>query len=308
MEHEAVSKAVPQEAGRTPGEAKVYRPNTPEDAWKWMRTLGEGAKLSSGATLLRYQWESGAAEMPSYLISLDSVAAMKTIIVTDTELVIGAGVTLSELTLSSAVKAASPLLYTAARSVGAPSIRNMATIGGNVAWLIGDTIPALLASEASVVVWTESGRSLLLLEAWLKGRSQAPGGAVLIEKIIVPVSKQKSELLFYQKVGRRETFTPSVVTVAASGNLDEHGCLVNLRFAAGGGATEVTRLHEVERAAEGRRPEEAVTSVYHAMVDTFDPVSDAFAPASYRKKVAANLAASELLKLSRRKAEWSELA
>ena len=60
-------------------------------------------------------------------LGLDSIQT------TETDLILGATATHTEIARSALVRDEAPLLAEAVRSIGSPAIRNMGTIGGNIA-------------------------------------------------------------------------------------------------------------------------------------------------------------------------------
>jgi 4-hydroxybenzoyl-CoA reductase subunit beta len=66
------------------------------------------------------------------LVSLRKIPSLNRIELNEKELVIGAGVTLSEIAQSEQVRQCYPALALAAANVASPQIRNMATLGGNL--------------------------------------------------------------------------------------------------------------------------------------------------------------------------------
>ncbi|MNN63056.1 putative xanthine dehydrogenase subunit C [compost metagenome] len=99
----------------------------------------------------------------------------------------------------------------------------------------------------------------------------------------------------FRKVGRREAFIPSLVTVGLAGFIDSGGTLSGIRIAAGGGSGRPQRLEEAEKLLEGNcLPEDLLPEVYEAVLRQFEISDDAFVTAEYKKKTAANLIAAEL--------------
>ncbi|MNG35779.1 putative xanthine dehydrogenase subunit C [compost metagenome] len=79
----------------------------------------------------------------------------------------------------------------------------------------------------------------------------------------------------------------------------EDGAITHIRLAAGGGETPPQWLQFSERLLQGGAIHDAVLeSVYRSVLEEFEPVSDAFASAYYRKQVAANVIVSELAKFA----------
>lgn len=70
-----------------------------------------------------------------------------------------------------------------------PSIRNLATIGGNVVndASVGDSIPILFALDAKVVLRSVSGVREMTIQAFIRGKYKtALKNNELLEKIIIP--------------------------------------------------------------------------------------------------------------------------
>ncbi len=137
-------------------------------------------------------------------------------------------------------------LAQAARAVGGPALRNMATVGGNLV-VGGDVAVALLALDAEVHL---SSRTLPVAEFWSSFRRD--------EEIVLSVSFEEADLVFL-RCARRAANSPAVVSVAVSGG----------RVALGGVAP-----HPVLAPAD---PVAAAAQI--------DPPSDAIASAWYRRRM-----------------------
>jgi carbon-monoxide dehydrogenase medium subunit len=147
-------------------------------------------------------------------------------------------------------------LRAAIESIASPTIRNLATVGGNlfVPQPHGDLAVCLLALGARVHL--ADGRQVGVLEA---------------EGLVTAVSFAVPERWFYTKAMRRKQNSASIVTVASDG----------VRIALGGVApTPVRALAAEEALARGDVDRAAELSVEAA-----DPFDDAFASAWYRRRV-----------------------
>lgn len=285
---------------------RVWQPSDLEEAWELRRTLGSESCYVAGGTLLRTQWEAGLARMPYHLISLERISALQGIQFQSTSpghplLRIGALATLEECRRNSYSK----LLAEACRTIAAPSIRNQGTIGGNISSRVGDAIPAMLVLNAGLV-WFD-GKELVAesLADWLSAGSVARGVnehrilvGVLADgvEVDVPSSGERGQrITFYHKVGRREAFVPSLVTVAGCLVQQEDGRLNGVRLAVGGGASLAQRLMETEALLEGEEiTPELMRQVITQVKAEWSGFEDAFASAEYRQTAAANLIVSEL--------------
>jgi len=96
--------------------------------------LGEqqGRVIAGGTDLLGTLKDRIHPDYPRLLIDIKPSAGVSQVRLEDTSIRIGALTTLSEVADHELVNARIPLLAQAARAVGSPQIRNMATVGGNI--------------------------------------------------------------------------------------------------------------------------------------------------------------------------------
>lgn len=295
----------------------VSLPATAEEAW-WLRnaestlnrlasgnvqrslhsapgSMDGSSQWVAGGTLLRTQWEAGAVREPQQIVSLGHVAEMHGVTAEQETIAIGAAMALAEMARHPAVCGEIPLLAAAIRHVAAPSVRQLATVGGNIVWGIGDLVPALLALDAELLWYDGKMRLLEPLESWLQQvkSGQSASSRKLLLRICIP--KRMLTTASYEKVGRREAFTPSVVTVAMTGTAVPHEGWQGVRIAAGGLPTVPMRLRRTEALLEGTRlTPELIAQTAQVAYDEYEPEHDAFASIAYRKRTAANLIAADL--------------
>lgn len=271
---------------------RVWRPQSLAEAWRLKQALKDQAVVVAGGTLLRTQWESGTAWMPPHLLSLEQIPELGEHSCTAGEIHIGAGVSLENCRYGADTP---QLLKEACRHIAAPSIRRMGTLGGNVLSQAGDSLPALLVSGAELV-WYDGISSIVEpVEVWTIHRKAA--GIVKEQRILTAIrwSRQaedinKTSRFFYEKVGRREGFCPSIVTIAGGFHVDSAGRLHQVRLAAGSAAAMAERLKEAEEILEGAIwSTRLAETVHQAVMMQFEGGSDSFASAIYRKRTAANL-------------------
>ena len=222
-------------------------------------------------------------------VSLDAVTELRTIEERADHIRIGAGVTYTQ---------ALPLLEkyfpdfgAMIRRIGSRQIRNRGTIGGNIANAspIGDSPPALLALDASVVLRRGDVTRMVTLDAFFTGYRRtvlAPGE--FIERIDVPLPKP-GELFRCYKVSKR--FDQDISAVCGAFRLRiQDGIVRDIRIGFGGMAATPARARAVEDALVGRAWTEATVRLGQAAMDpAFSPLSDMRASAAYRRTVARNL-------------------
>ncbi|MGH2340362.1 FAD binding domain-containing protein [Segnochrobactraceae bacterium EtOH-i3] len=182
----------------------IIRPRTPEDALLMRRSLGERARYIAGGTALQLAWPEGRADHPLVDLSgLDAGPLMR--IEDDGAVTLSAFATLETLRRHAGLATRLPVLPEAIGAIAAWGVRELATLGGNIAWRAGDLVPLLLALDASV---TGLDGDVALCD-WL-----AEPGEDLLLSVTVPALSEGTRVIF-EKVGRRAAFSPSLVTVAA---------------------------------------------------------------------------------------------
>lgn len=257
---------------------------------------------AAGATLLRTQWEGGLVPVPEHMISLARIPGASGVYMDGDDLVIGAVTRLSHCATDVLLQKL-PILQSAMNAIAAPSIRNMATIGGNIVSGVGDSIPALLVYDAQLYWMTDNGMEMRSLSSWLNGGregSRNPNDVLIAIHIpmkhtsFLEVASERTsvtrEISFYRKLGRRETFSASLVTIAFHGELGADGRWNKIAIAAGGGSGMAMRLPESEQLLLGVEASVMQASSLAATVMTeFETYSDAFATEHYRKQTAGNM-------------------
>lgn len=168
----------------------------------------------------------------------------------------------------------------AARAVGGPAIRNMATVGGNLfaPAPYGDFAVVLLALDATVHF---GGRDMPVAE-FLKNRDARSSEIVTAVSFAVP----KAGSFKFVKVSRVKPKGVSVLSIAARIDQDGAGGVMHARIALGCMADRPMRAEAAEKALVGKRltREEIVASVA-AIGEGTDPITDPIASAWYRAEV-----------------------
>ncbi|WP_082197957.1 FAD binding domain-containing protein [Bacillus sp. FJAT-26390] len=296
----------------------VWHPQTAAEAWQLKQTYAADSIYISGGTLLRTHWESGIAAMPKHLIDLSAVRGLNEMRIGETGLLIGGQTSLQACRTNALLQRHFPLVSEATRTIAAPSVRHLATLGGNVASNIGDSIAALLAYDAEVLWYNGVTEQLAPLSEWLSAASdQGRSNERLLLSIQLPFESTEEEAArdtddrtdsilkmkrfgAYHKIGRREAFTPSVVTAAIKGAISNNGNLEHIRIALGGGQTIPQRLEQLEMEIVGAAVDaKLLQHVYDRIPELYEPREDLFASAAYRKATAANVIVAELWKVAR---------
>ncbi|MFC7063770.1 FAD binding domain-containing protein [Halobacillus seohaensis] len=278
----------------------VWQPRNVKEAWSSKRKYGVDASFIAGGTLMQLQREQGIP-FSRHLISLEKIDELKGIRYMDvegeTKLRIGALTTLTACEQELARHQPWTILAEAARQVASPAVRNRASIGGNVAYQIGDIIPALLALDAEISWFDGTSYHIESLCNYLQKDNIE--FEPIVTSFLLPLSPVSSKTMtFYKKVGRREAFIPSLVTVAAYCYWNSENEIEYIRLAAGGGETSPQRFTNCEQFLNGKvLTEDDLGILYEQVMEEFIAEADHFASAHYRKTVAANIIVSEFEKL-----------
>ena len=198
--------------------------------------------------------------------------------------VIGATTTMAAIENSTAIGAlAGGVLARAAATCGSVQIRNMATLGGNLAHgsPAADTATPLLALDAEVVLADARGRRKIPLTEFYSGRGKTKA---LIVEIAIPALPRGGRWSF-QKLGRTASDI-SLVNAAAGLQLDSKGRVKWVRIAVGAVAPTPMRAVHAEKLLLGREVDEsALAAVCGEVAREARPISDVRASAEYRREM-----------------------
>lgn len=147
----------------------LHRPRTAEEACALLARLGEDAAPYAGGTELLLLMKLGLLR-PRHLVDVKRVAGFDDI-ADGVRLSIGAGVTHRTVERSAVVQARCPLMASVARHVGNVRVRNVGTVGGNLAFADphSDLATLFLALDASVELVSPRGRRELTLAEFVRG-------------------------------------------------------------------------------------------------------------------------------------------
>jgi len=269
----------------------------PEDLAGVFRALEEpGARILAGGTDLLVRERVARREGrggDGLLIGLERIAELRGVTRGDDgSFRVGATTTFAELLARPEARDELRILGLAAAEVGAPALRNMATIGGNIvtASPAADSFPALAVLDASVELASASGVRRLPLSEFVvgPGRTTLRAGEALTAVIVPP--NPSFGVHHFEKVGRRSALSIAVVSLAALLRTDARGRVDEARLAWGSVSPVVRRLRDAEAVLIGRKPTRAVLERAATVVRReISPIDDIRAGAAFRREVAGNL-------------------
>jgi len=262
------------------------RPGTLAECRRLMDQHPE-ARLIAGGTDLAVESNLRLRRFP-YLISLEAPEELRGFRESESEVEIGAGLTLSEV--GQAWRSV-PLLEEWLPLFASPLIRNRATLGGNLATAspIGDAAPLLLALDARVrIAGSGAERTLPLDRFFLEYRKTALEAGELLVSIVIP--KPLPSVARFYKAAKRRMDDISTVAACLAIDLDAGGRVRRARLAYGGVAPVPMRATEAENAILGARWNQAsVEKAQQVLAKTLHPIGDHRGSAAYRLALAQSL-------------------
>jgi carbon-monoxide dehydrogenase medium subunit len=148
-----------------PGEFDYYAPSTVQEALSLLAEHGDGAKLLAGGQSLIPAMRFRLA-LPEVLIDLNNIDGLGYVREENGHLAIGAMTRESALEESAVVQNSYSLLADAANTIADPIVRNMATVGGNLAHSdpANDQPAVMLAYGAQLVAQGANGTHTIAID------------------------------------------------------------------------------------------------------------------------------------------------
>jgi xanthine dehydrogenase small subunit len=247
------------------------------------------AILLAGGTDLGLRVSKDREALPA-VISIAAVAELRRMTAGDDAIELGGAVTYTEALPH--LDKHFPSFGALVRRIGSRQIRNLGTIAGNLATAspIGDTLPCLIALDATVTLASRAGERMLPVGEFITGyRKTALAAGEIIASIRIPFLAAGQKFSVY-KLSKR--FDQDISTVIAAFRLERQpdGKVRTLRAAYGGMAARAMRATSLETAVSGRPWTPAwLADVDSLLARDFTPMSDHRGGAAYRLRAAAGL-------------------
>lgn len=212
-----------------PAAFEYHAPTSLTEAIALLSRFGEDAKVLSGGQSLIPLMKLRLAS-PRHLIDINGIPGLAYIREENSYLKIGALTRESELEESELIRARYPLLFDTCRVIADPLVRNLATVGGNLAHgdPANDHPATMLAYEAEVTAVGRKGERRIPMAAFFTGpfTTALTADEILTEiRIAVPPPRSGGAYLkLERKVGDFATAAVAVrVTLGAEGACDRAG-------------------------------------------------------------------------------------
>src|SRR6478609_8917659 len=250
------------------------------------------ARPIAGGTDLMVALTGEIGEPPDGILDLWRLDELRGIALDGDAISLGALTTYTEVRRSALCREHLPVLVEAAATIGAAQIQNRGTLGGNVANAspAGDTLPVLLAADASFILGSARGeRTVPAAEFWPAYRQTALAPDELLLRIRIPLPAGRE--LRFRKVGTRRAQSISKVVVALGWRDGKPAApWTDVRLALGSVAATPIRARSTEAVLDGRSPTpETADRAAETLAAELAPIDDVRSTAEYRRLAAARV-------------------
>jgi aerobic carbon-monoxide dehydrogenase medium subunit len=269
---------------------EYFRPKTIPEALALLQQHGDEAKILSGGQSLIPMMKLRLAR-PAFLVDINSISGLSYIKEEGGFLKIGGLTREAEVEGSSLVESKYPLLMDTASVIADPQVRNMATVGGNLAHgdPANDHPATMIALGAQIVATGAKGERVIPVEDFFVTLfTTALKPDEILTEIRVPVPPPKSGGAYLKVERKVGDFATAAVAVQLT--LDGGGAVSK----AGIGLTNVgptpIKARQAEDFLKGKKPDAAALAQAGQLAsDAAQPSSDLRGPAEYKKGLVKEL-------------------
>lgn len=273
-----------------PGPFEYHAPRSLDEALALLAEHGDEAKVLAGGQSLIPLMRFRLAQ-PARLVDLKWVPNLSYVEHDNGWLRIGAMTRESAIDRSTVVQAQYPLLAETAVVIADPLVRNLATVGGNLAHAdpANDHPATMLAYRAEIVVRGQDGERLIPIDEFFAGAftpNLEPGE--LLTEIRIPTPGPRSGGA-YEKF-ERKVGDYAIAAAAVQLSLAEDGTVAEAGIATTNVSFDFQRCAAAEGALLGSVPDDAtIREVAELAAQAADPAGDLRGPAEYKRSMARTM-------------------
>ena len=270
----------------------LHRPASADEACALLTGLGDDAAVYAGGTELLLLMKLGLLR-PRHLVDVKRIPGFGEI-VDGPRLAIGAAVTHRGVERSPLVRARCALIGAVARNVANVRVRNVGTVGGNLAFADphSDLATLFLTLDATVELVSARGRRELPLDAFVRGPWETARATDELLASVRLASWPSPSYAAYVKFGVHERPTLAVAVVLALDGTAARGGerIRDARIAVGCVGPRPVRMAAAEATLEGASIgdiETAARAAADAAAEQVDPADDLYGSADYKRDMVA---------------------
>jgi carbon-monoxide dehydrogenase medium subunit len=280
-----------------PPSFEYLRPKTIPEAIAMLQQHGDEAKILSGGQSLIPMMKLRLAR-PGYLVDINRIAGLSHVKEEGGFLKIGGLTREAELEASPVVRSKYAIIVDTAHVIADPQVRNLATVGGNLAHgdPANDHPATMLALGAQVVATGPKGERVIPIEDFFVTLfSTALQPDEILTEIRVPIPPPRSGgsyVKLERKVGDFAT-----AAVAAQLTLDEKGACQKVGIALTNVGPTPVKARKAEDFLRGKKPDEAnIRQAAQLAADASEPSADLRGPVEYKKGLVKELTKRALIR------------
>lgn len=258
-----------------------------EELWRKLKEIKGLVRYIAGGTDFTLTLKKDFSEF--VIVDISDVKELREIKVVDGFLFIGAGVKINEFATNSLVKKYAKALYRCVDYYASPSIRNMATVGGNVANAspCADGVLALCAMGAKAVLNLYGEKRIV----WVEDIACDVKKTILrereiIEGFLIPLEEKKAEFF---KIMPRKKFgiAKSAVCISA---FEFGGFLYDVRVYCSSVGPKIIFAQKTSSYLESKKIDNNVINTAKEIIKTeIAPITDQRSTSDYRRHITSIL-------------------
>jgi carbon-monoxide dehydrogenase medium subunit len=265
---------------------EYHEPSSLAEACQMLHAFGETAAVLAGGTDLLVKMKNRELQ-PQNIVCLAELEEIKQINVAGKNTSIGACCTISQIAESGDIRSTFPALASGAERLGSPAVRNLGTIGGNIATAspAADLPPALTAYGAKARLKREDQERFLPLDQLFRGPGETHiGKDEILAELHLEKPPEFSGAGFF-KLGHRNALQCSIINGACYLALNPgSGEIETARVVLGAVAPTLVRASSAENILKGEKPGATLfLEAGRAAVRDCSPIDDLRGSAQYRR-------------------------
>jgi carbon-monoxide dehydrogenase medium subunit len=262
------------------------QPKTLKSALALLEKHGDEARAIAGGTSLLIMMRQRLL-MPKVVVSLSDIPKFDRIAYSPKHgLTIGAGARHRDIERSPVIQQHYPLLHQTFHKVAQPRIRNMGTIGGNLA--AGDPLTdpgaSLIALDAEVVLASRTGQRVLKLDEFFVDYYQTalnPGELVTEIRVPPPIRSHWAHIKFTPRSVEDFATVGVALTISMT-----NGICDDIRLGLNSVASTIVHATQAENILRGREITDAtLEEMGKVAASEVDPVDDNRGSAAYKREM-----------------------
>lgn len=269
---------------------EYFRPKSISEAVALLQQYGDEAKILSGGQSLIPMMKLRLAR-PGYLIDINRISGLSYIKEEGGYLKIGGLTREAEVEASPVVQAKYPLLADTTAVIADPQVRNLATVGGNLAHgdPANDHPAAMLALGAQVVASGRSGERVISIDKFFVSLfTTALEQDEILTEIRVPIPPPRSGGAYFKLERKVGDFATAATAVQLT--LDDKGAVQRIGIGLTNVGPTPIKAQKAEDFLRGKKPDAAnIAQAAQLASDEAEPTSDLRGPAEYKKGLVKEL-------------------